>query len=111
MLNIIVILKALAEIAGFALLGQGVLYLLAGPRRDQNVFYRTIRTITSPMTRLTRLITPRFVMDHHIPFVAFFLVAGLWVAFTILKVAECLEQPQHPACQAVQRDATSPPGP
>lgn len=108
MLTIIVILKALAEIAGLALLGQGVLFLLAGAGREQNVFYRTIRTITAPLLRLTRLITPRFIVDQHIAFVAFFLVAGLWVALTILKVTECIEQPQHAACQALQRQAGPP---
>ncbi|GAB4507585.1 MAG: hypothetical protein Tsb0026_03640 [Sulfuricaulis sp.] len=111
MLTLIVILKALAEIAGLALLGQGVLYILAGARREQNVFYRVIKVITSPMIRVTRFITPRFVADAHIPFVAFFLVAGLWLAFTIEKVAQCRQQPQHSACQALQRNAGSPPGP
>lgn len=91
MLTLIVILKALAEIAGLALLGQGVLYLLAGVGREQNVFYRTIKIITSPVVRVTRFITPRFVADMHVPFVAFFLVAGLWLAFTLVKVKLVLE--------------------
>lgn len=103
MLTFIVILKALAEIAGLALLGQGVLYLLAGARREQNTFYRVIKVVTSPVARLTRCITPRFVADAHVPFVAFFLVAGLWLAFTIEKVAQCREQPQHPVCETPRR--------
>lgn len=107
MLTIIVILKALAEIAGLMLLGQGVLYLLAGAQREQNTFYRVIKVVTSPMVRLTRFITPCFVADAHIPFVAFFFVAGLWLAFTIEKVAQCREQPQHPVCQALQRPPAS----
>jgi hypothetical protein len=110
MLTVIVILKALAEIAGLALLGQGVLYLLAGAGREQNVFYRTIRIITSPLVRVTRLITPRFVADAHVPFVAFFLVAGIWVALTLEKFAQCGQQPEHPACEMLQRHNSSPPG-
>ncbi len=91
MLTMVVILKALAEIAGLALLGQGVLYVFAGGNRENNIFYRMLKTITSPVTRLTRWITPRAVADQHIGFAAFFLVAGLWVALTLLKVRLVLE--------------------
>ena len=35
MMTLVIILKALAEIAGFALIGQGVLYVLAGAGREQ----------------------------------------------------------------------------
>ena len=80
MLTLIVVLKALAEVAGLALLGQGILFLLAGASREQNVFYRVIQTITSPIIRFTRLITPRFVSDRHIGLAAFFpaLVLGIF---------------------------------
>jgi len=91
MLTLIVVLKALAEVAGLALLGQGILYLLAGASREQNVFYRVIQTITAPIIRFTRLITPRFVPDRQIGLAAFFLVAGLWLALTLLKVKLVLD--------------------
>jgi len=85
MLTVILILKALAEIAGLALLGQGVLYVLAGGNREYNVFYKVLSTITTPVLRATRLITPRVVADAHIGVAAFFLVAGLWIALVLLK--------------------------
>jgi len=91
MLTVVVILKALAEIAGLALLGQGVLYVFAGAGREQNVFYQVLKTITAPILRATRFITPRFVADAHIGVAAFFLVAGLWLALTLLKVRLVLE--------------------
>ncbi len=86
MLTVVIILKALAEIAGLALFGQSILYLLAGANREQNVFYRVLRTMTSPVWKLTRFITPRVVADAHIGAAAFFLVAGLWLGLTLLKV-------------------------
>lgn len=86
MLTLVIILKAVAEIAGLALLGQGILFVLAGGTREQNVFYRVLRTITSPATRFTRAITPRFVGDAHIGLATFFLVAGLWLALTLIKI-------------------------
>jgi len=91
MLTLVVVLKALAEVAGLALLGQGILYLLAGASREQNLFYRVIQTITAPIIRFTRLITPRFVPDRQIGLAAFFLVAGIWLALTIVKVRLVLE--------------------
>lgn len=103
MLNFLIIMKALAEVAGLALVGQGVLYVLAGANREHNVFYRVIRIITRPVVQLTRWITPRLVADRHVPFVAFFLVAGLWVGLTLGKIVECSQQPEHPACQVLRR--------
>lgn len=91
MLTLVIVLKALTEVAGLALLGQGILFLLAGASRAQNIFYRVIQTITAPIIRFTRLITPRFVPDRQIGLAAFFLVAGLWLALTILKVKLVLE--------------------
>ena len=85
MLTVVVILKALAEIAGLALLGQGVLYVFAGAAREHNVFYKVLATVTSPVLRATRFITPRVVADAHIGVAAFFLVVGLWIALVLLK--------------------------
>ena len=85
MLTIVLILKALAEIAGLALLGQGVLYVFAGTNRGQNLFYRVLATVTSPVLRATRFITPRVVADAHIGVAAFFLIVGLWIALVLLK--------------------------
>lgn len=91
MLNIVIILKALTEIAGLALLGQGILFVLAGDNREQNLFYKVLKTITSPIMRAVRFITPRFVPDRHVGIAAFFLVAGLWLALTMLKIQLVLE--------------------
>jgi hypothetical protein len=92
MYEIIVILKALTEIAGVAFLGQGVLWVIAGAKRDQNVVYNLFRTLTSPVTRFARAITPRFVIDAHIGLVAFFLLIVIWVALTAAKISLVLER-------------------
>ncbi|HCU53824.1 MAG TPA: hypothetical protein DIC36_05955 [Gammaproteobacteria bacterium] len=99
MLMLVVVLKALLEVAGLALLGQGVLYLLAGAGREQNFFYRLLKLIGSPAVRVTRLITPRrLVPDAYITAAAFFLVAGLWLALSLVKLELCRADPQHPVC-------------
>ena len=43
MYEIIVVLKALTEVAGVAFLGQGVLWVLTGVKRDQNIVYNLKR--------------------------------------------------------------------
>ena len=91
MYEIIVILKALTEIAGVAFLGQGVLWVIAGAKREQNLVYKLFRTLTSPVTRVTRAITPRIIIDAHIGLVAFFLLLVLWVALTVFKIKLVLD--------------------
>jgi len=86
MYEIIVILKALTEIAGVAFLGQGVLWVIAGSKRDQNLVYKLFKTLTSPVTRATRAITPRIIIDAHIGLVAFFLLMVIWLGLTVMKV-------------------------
>ena len=90
-LFIIVVLKALTEVAGVAFLGQGILWVIAGAKRDQNLVYNLFKTLTSPVTRVTRAITPRFVLDAHIGLVAFFLLMVLWVVLTAFKIKLVLE--------------------
>ena len=91
MYEAIVILKALTEVAGVAFLGQGVLWVIAGSKRDQNLVYNLFKTLTSPLTRATRVITPRVILDQHIGLVAFFLLIVIWVVLTALKIKIVLE--------------------
>ena len=91
MYEIIVILKALTEVAGVAFLGQGILWVIAGAKRDQNIVYNLFKTLTSPVTRVTRAITPRVIIDAHIGLVAFFLLMVLWVVLTALKIKIVLD--------------------
>lgn len=82
--------KLVAEIALLCLLGQGVLYLLAGARRDQNLFYQLFQVLTRPFMRLARWVSPRIVIDRHVPLVAFFLLALAWVVATLSLISLCL---------------------
>ncbi|MEW5771301.1 MAG: hypothetical protein AB1831_13170 [Pseudomonadota bacterium] len=88
-LLLVSILRTLVEVAGFALLGQGALAALAGRQRDGNVFYRVLQIVTRPVVRAVRLITPRLVIDAHIPFLAFFLLFWLWIALALAKRFLC----------------------
>lgn len=87
MLQLVVILKALVEVAMCAFLGQGILYILAGSKREQNFVYGIMKTLTNPVTWIARAISPRFVLDQHIWLVAIFLLVAAWVALTLAKVS------------------------
>jgi uncharacterized protein YggT (Ycf19 family) len=89
-LLLLTIAKALAELAGLFILGQGVLYVLAGRNRESNFFYQILKTLTRPVYRLVRLVTPKVVVDRHIPMVAFIILFWLWVFLTIAKIQVCL---------------------
>jgi hypothetical protein len=84
-------IKLVAEIALMCLLGQGVLAMLAGEKRQQNFFYQLLTILTRPFTATARLITPRQVGDHQVPFVAFFLLLLIWAVVTFEKIRLCVD--------------------
>jgi hypothetical protein len=81
--------RMLVEIAVFALLGRGVLALLAGTHRHDNLFYKILETVTRPALKAVRWLAPRFVIDAHIPMLTFFLLFWLWIALAIAKRHLC----------------------
>lgn len=91
MLILVSIVKLLAEIALLALVGQGVLALLAGAKRDQNLFYQLLKILTRPFLAGARFITPKVVLDRHVPIVAFLLLFFVWVAATMTKISICVQ--------------------
>jgi hypothetical protein len=82
--------KMVLEIALLSLLGQGLLYVLSGERRQQNFFYRLFQVLTRPFTAAARRLTPALVADKHVPFVAFFLLSIGWVVVTVEKIRLCV---------------------
>jgi hypothetical protein len=85
LVDVIITLRILVEIALFSLVGQGVLFMLTGANREQNVFYMVLKTIASPAMRFTRWIAPKFVVDQHIGWIALFLLALLWLGLAVAK--------------------------
>ena len=91
MLLFISAIKLVAEIALLALAGQWVLGLLAGQRKDQNVFYKLLQQIGLPFVKLARFVTPKVVLERHLPLVAFFILGFVWLGATVVKVNHCLK--------------------
>jgi hypothetical protein len=91
MLALVTTVKLLAEIALLALLGQGVIGVLAGAARERNAFYRLLQLLGRPWVWVARRLSPRMVLDRHVPLVAFFLLLMLWAAAAIGKISICLQ--------------------
>ncbi|MDI1238409.1 MAG: hypothetical protein PSV26_13080 [Polaromonas sp.] len=84
-------LKLIAEIALLALFGQWVLGLLAGAKKDGNLFYQILQIVGKPFVAAARFITPKQIIDRHVPLVAFLLLLFVWVAATLTRIRICLE--------------------
>lgn len=91
MLLLVMTVKLVAEIALMALLSQWLLGLLAGAKRETNMFYKLLQVITGPFIKVTRMISPRFVLDRHVPLGAFLLLSAVWFVAVITKINLCLQ--------------------
>ncbi len=91
MLLLLSALKLIFEIALMSLFGQWVLGLLAGAKRDTNLFYQILAQIGRPFVVMARFISPRsIVLDRHVPLVAFLVLAFAWVVVTALRINHCV---------------------
>lgn len=90
MLTVLNALQLVLYIALLALLGQGVLYVLAGVRRENNVFYKLLQVVSKPFTWPLRRLMPKQVADHHVPIVAFVLLLLLYAVVTFERADLCV---------------------
>jgi hypothetical protein len=91
MLFTVSMIKLIAEVALLALFGQWVLGLLAGAKKDTNLFYQILQIVGKPFVAAARVITPKQVIDRHVPLVAFLLLLFVWLAATLMKIRTCLQ--------------------
>jgi cytochrome b561 len=91
LLTFLTLMQLVLYIPMLALVGQGILYVLAGPRRQSNFFYQLLQLLSKPFTFVVRKITPRQVGDHQVPIVTFFLVVILYLVVTFERINACLQ--------------------
>jgi hypothetical protein len=89
---LLTIARALVEVAGMFLIGQGVLWLFGPKARDGNFIYDLFKKGTLPIIKATRAIAPRFVHDAHIGLLAFFILVWLWLGLAFAKRYLCVAQ-------------------
>jgi hypothetical protein len=89
---LVTIARALVEVAGTLMLGQGILWIFGPKARDGNFVYDLFKKGTRPIISFTRIITPRFIHDAHVGLVAFFILICLWMGLAIVKHNMCVAQ-------------------
>src|SRR5687767_8741558 len=87
---LLLILQTVLFIAGLALLGQFIVGLFHWGRRHENVVYQLFGIVAKPLVRAVRFVTPRVVLDQHVPIVAFLLCLVLYFALGFAHRDVCL---------------------
>lgn len=98
MLLAIVILKSLIELSLMFVVGRFILGLLAGAKRQTNVFWQLLDVASKPSLWLTRRLSPKLILDQHIPLAAVSWLLIAWVLVVMAKIDICL-QVGAAACQ------------
>jgi hypothetical protein len=88
-LLLIVLFKALVEVAALSLLAQGILSVLAGRSYQQNPVYRLFQVISSPAIWLARVVTPGFIAQQYLGLIALLLLFWMWLALIYAKAYVC----------------------
>ncbi len=91
MLQFLNFLQLLLYIPLLALVGQGILFVLAGHTRQDNFFYRLLQLLSKPFTFLVRKATPAKVSDQHVPVVTFCLLLIVYAVVTFEKIGQCMK--------------------
>lgn len=79
-------LHELIKFVGLLLIGQFLVYVLSFGRHEGNPIYRFLRFLTSPAVKAVRLVTPRAIVDRHIPLVTFMLAFWSWLLLIAVRL-------------------------
>jgi uncharacterized protein YggT (Ycf19 family) len=79
----LLVAQTIVLVAATALLGQAMVGIFNWRARQQNVIYKMFELVASPFVKLIRLVTPKIVLDQHIPIATFMvlLFAYFWLGF------------------------------
>jgi len=78
-------LRAIVEMLGLCLIGQGVLYLLAGQRRQQNAIYRFFDLLTCPPRRVAAMLLPKRASGTVVGVTTLLVLFILWIGLAWLR--------------------------
>ncbi len=95
---VLVILQTLMLVAALALLGQFIVGLFNWKGRQDNVVYQVLRVVASPVVKLARLLSPRVIIDQHVPAVALLLLAVGYFVVGFAHRDVCLDNLAQAGC-------------
>lgn len=90
--TLVSILFALVQVAIYLFLGRAAMWVFGGANRDQNFIYQLFKKGTEPLVKITRKITPKMVVDRHIPFATFLLLIWIGLGLIYARRAICVAQ-------------------
>jgi hypothetical protein len=91
MLLVIIILKSLIELSLMFIVARFLLGLLAGAKKATNVFWQLLDVAAKPAIWLTRKVSPKLILDQHIPFAAASWLVVAWVLVVKMKIDLCVD--------------------
>lgn len=91
MLTFLNLAQLMLYIPLLALAGQGLLFVLAGARRESNLFYQLLQLLSKPFTVVVRKLTPALVADRHVPVVTFFVLLIAYAVVSFEKINHCIQ--------------------
>lgn len=80
-------LRSIIEMLGLCLLGQGVLYLLAGQGRKENRIYQLFDLLTTAPRTLVALLLPVTTNPVLVALMTFVILLLLWLGLAFLRMS------------------------
>jgi hypothetical protein len=80
------IVHNMVMLIGIVYIAQLVTGIFNWPARENNVVFRLLRFLLSPVTRAVRFITPAKIADKHVPIVAFALLFWLYIVLIAARL-------------------------
>lgn len=84
--SFLAIVHNMVMLVGILYIAQFVTGIFNWPARENNVVYRLLRFLLSPVTRAVRFITPAKIADKHVPVVAFALLFWLYIVLIAARL-------------------------
>jgi hypothetical protein len=78
-------IRAIVEMLGLCMIGQGILYFLAGRQRATNRVYQLFDLITKPPRRIVATFLPRSTSGAAIGMLSFAIVLILWLGLAFVR--------------------------
>ena len=91
--------QTLVLVAALALLGQAMVGAFNWAKRRDNLLYRLFELVARPVVKLVRLISPKVVLDRHVPVAAFALLLILYFWLGFEHRDSCKAQVNQPSCE------------
>lgn len=98
-----VILQSLILVAALSLFGQFLVGIFNWGRRHENFVYQLFGVVARPVVRLVRLVTPRIIIDGHVPAVAFLLLFIAYFAVGFAHREACMDDIEQAGCARWQQ--------